>query len=73
MIMIITIVTGIFSTALEFLLYGMINSFVYSAYWITIGTIVDGIFLVNFILCFFIGYYDEPRQEVVLDCRLIAL
>lgn len=73
MIMILNIVAGIFSTALEFLYYEMTKSFVYNIYWITVGSMMDGIFLMNFILCFFVGYYDEPRQEVVLDSKLIAL
>lgn len=71
--MIFAIVTEIFCTALDFLLHDMEDSFIYSLNWVILGIIIDVIFLLNVLMCFFTGYYDEPKQEVVLDSKQIAL
>lgn len=71
--MIIAIVTEIFCLAFDFLLYDMKYSFIFSIGWVILGLVTDTIFIVNVFLCFFTGYYDEPKQEVVLGAKQIAL
>lgn len=71
--MIIAIVTEIFCLAFDFLLFDMKHSFIFSLEWVILGLVTDVIFIVNVILCFFTGYYDEPKQEVVLESKQIAL
>ncbi|CAG9764681.1 unnamed protein product [Ceutorhynchus assimilis] len=72
-ILMFAILALIFCTSLDFLFYNTKNAFVFSIYWRILESLLTVIFIINVMLSFFTGYYDEPKQEVILEFKLVVL
>ncbi|XP_060536182.1 potassium/sodium hyperpolarization-activated cyclic nucleotide-gated channel 2-like isoform X2 [Cylas formicarius] len=72
LVMIVIIFIELIITPVDFLLYDMKKTFIYSVQWKIVTWIPNIFFLIHLIANFWTGYYDEPNQEVVLSLKRIA-
>ncbi|KAJ8925686.1 hypothetical protein NQ315_009533 [Exocentrus adspersus] len=72
-IMVIIIILELLMAPLEFLLSNTENTFTCHDSWMLCRMVSDVFLLLNVIINFLTGYYDEPMQEVVLEFKKISL